>query len=395
MKYKRSVLILCCVLGILLFTSCSTPPPPQPEPPQPTTVPVVEEMTLEQARAIAEGSSCVAEGPLTGDAFYNANTGTWWLDLDIEKEGCNPACVVKVVDQSAEINWRCTGALPPKEDTVDEVVPLVPDPAAARDAALAFLRDSDVLNVPAPDADWEEADITAADLLGSTTYEYRYQDWVVVVEYPIVNPADTIYTVDINETATDLYWQGEVSASGEVIEVEMQTSADKVACWGGFIKSLPEGGQFDDYLSLGEEDGVGIEPADNTVAAQIQVVKDSTTFVHIWGTLHCPAIDYGGCYIEVTQLREDKPGPIPGSESISGWLGTIKGFADGAQHDDAFILAGDFPVVFGIESRDENLAVQLANLRDTGQLIKIWGEVSCGVPSPNGALITVNRIALQ
>jgi len=50
--------------------------------------------------------------------FCNENTGTFWIGLDIKKEGCNPACVVKLADKTAEINWRCTGLVaeePPAE----------------------------------------------------------------------------------------------------------------------------------------------------------------------------------------------------------------------------------------------------------------------------------------
>lgn len=41
----------------------------------------------------------------------NEYTGTWWIDLDIEREGCNPACVINVETRQAEINWRCTGLI--------------------------------------------------------------------------------------------------------------------------------------------------------------------------------------------------------------------------------------------------------------------------------------------
>jgi hypothetical protein len=337
-------------------------------------------------------------GALTGDAFYNDSTGTWWLNLDAVKEGCSPACVIHVADQSAEVNWRCTGALPPKEDEADgekTVVPRVPDPAAARDVALSYLRDLDEAVVPSSDVVWDEADITETGLVGSTTYEYRFEDWVVAVQYPVVNPADTIYKIDVSATATSFSWHGEVNAVGEVIEAEIPLTAEVIACWGGFIKSLPDGAQFDDYLSLGEDAGVGIQPADSIVSGQIQIVKDTQTFVHIWGKLHCPALDYGGCYVEVSKLREDKPGPFYDPDPVSGWVGTVKGFGEGAQHDDYFILSGDLLVIFGIESSDENIAEQLKNLRDTGQIIKVWGEVSCGVPSPNGALIMVTEIEVQ
>jgi hypothetical protein len=66
---------------------------------------------LAQAMAIAEGSDCIADGQLIEDsALYNPETKTWWIDLDTEKEGCAPACVVSE-SGAAEINWRCTGLI--------------------------------------------------------------------------------------------------------------------------------------------------------------------------------------------------------------------------------------------------------------------------------------------
>jgi outer membrane murein-binding lipoprotein Lpp len=70
-------------------------------------------LSYQQAVDIAEGSGCVEQGQLKETHFFNENTGTWWIDLDIEKAGCAPACVVNVSDRTAEINWRCTGLVPP------------------------------------------------------------------------------------------------------------------------------------------------------------------------------------------------------------------------------------------------------------------------------------------
>ncbi|MDD4995402.1 MAG: hypothetical protein PHW53_03005 [Patescibacteria group bacterium] len=71
-------------------------------------------LTLEQARAIAVASDCAAEGPITDNSFYNENSKTWWFDMDIEKTGCAPACVVSEETRTAEINWRCTGLIIPE-----------------------------------------------------------------------------------------------------------------------------------------------------------------------------------------------------------------------------------------------------------------------------------------
>lgn len=64
---------------------------------------------LTWAREVAMGSPCVQEGGLTDTFVYNNNTRTWWIDLNINRTGCAPACVVYEENGTAEINWRCTG----------------------------------------------------------------------------------------------------------------------------------------------------------------------------------------------------------------------------------------------------------------------------------------------
>ena len=69
-----------------------------------------ERMPLEQAVEIAENSDCRGK-LITETAMYNNNTKTWWIDLELEKPGCNPACVIRESDNTAAINWRCTGLI--------------------------------------------------------------------------------------------------------------------------------------------------------------------------------------------------------------------------------------------------------------------------------------------
>ena len=66
-------------------------------------------LSLSEAKDIAIQGQC---GDKLKDTYIcNEITGTWWIDLDIEKEGCNPACVINVETKTAEINWRCTGLI--------------------------------------------------------------------------------------------------------------------------------------------------------------------------------------------------------------------------------------------------------------------------------------------
>jgi hypothetical protein len=66
-------------------------------------------LSYDQAFAIALDSPCTAEGELLPAHVCNESTGTWWIGLNVEREGCDPACVVDANSQTAEINWRCTG----------------------------------------------------------------------------------------------------------------------------------------------------------------------------------------------------------------------------------------------------------------------------------------------
>jgi len=71
--------------------------------------PVGETMSLFEAKEIALESECGdrLKEPYLKFSICNIATGTWWIDLDIEKEGCNPACLVNVATKEASINWRC------------------------------------------------------------------------------------------------------------------------------------------------------------------------------------------------------------------------------------------------------------------------------------------------
>ena len=69
-------------------------------------------MTLDEAIRIDEASQCGKEGSMKNNHFCNEGTGTWWIDLQAAKPGCNPACVIDVAKKTAEINWRCTGLKP-------------------------------------------------------------------------------------------------------------------------------------------------------------------------------------------------------------------------------------------------------------------------------------------
>ena len=193
----------------------------------------------------------------------------------------------------------------------------------------------------------------------------------------------------------DLSLLDAMMASLKVAESESSPAAGlPVVAWGGFVKGQPADAQFDDCLAL-EPEGVGevgLSGVDNTVEAQIQALRDSGTYAHFWGTLNCPVVDCGGCELVVERLREDRPGPFFDPDAVEAWEGTIVSLPEGAQFDDYFVLAGDFPVGFGIDSVDPGIDAQLASLRDTGTQVRVWGKVEAGVPDTFGTHIVVTRL---
>jgi hypothetical protein len=277
---------------------------------------LAEQMSEEEAREIARASACGTEGGFKDTAFYNDWTGTWWIDMDVEKEGCAPACVVDVKTREAEINWRCTGALPPEESQQAED--------------------------PVPPAD----------------------------ETPL--------------------------AGMSLVEEPLASSTRDAFCWYGRVDSTPEGGQFDDYLALLPEESrraIGVEGADGAIEDQIIALRDSGTYAHFWGTLMRDVPDYGGFQLLVSRLRPEGPdGPFFDPDPVEGWTGTLISTPEDAQFDDIFVLGGSIPMHYGIDTQDPGITAQLAGLRDTGTVIRIWGKVTCPTIDVQGSQILVEQL---
>lgn len=115
---KSITLVVLMVLCTLLIPACTVKEPEKPAPTEEYCIKkdTNERMSLIEAKSIAQ--KVCGEGSGLKDTYVcNKYTGTWWIDIEIEKPGCNPACVVNVATKEAEINWRCTGALP--EDDIN------------------------------------------------------------------------------------------------------------------------------------------------------------------------------------------------------------------------------------------------------------------------------------
>ena len=266
----------------------------------------------------------------------------------------------------------------------------------ARDAALTYLSEQYGEKAPAPDLAWR-VELVTSGLVGAGKYQYVAGDWSIRIDYPVVAPHLVVYEVTIDNATAGFLWQGEVDANGQVTDLSAPPGGWRVVAWLGHVVGLPEGSEFDDYVSFMPEGAgeVGLTGADAEIESQIQLLRDRQgvgEYANFWGTLTCDVDDYGGCRLVVARLRYGQMMTDP--EPVSGWEGSLISNEPGSQFDDYFVLAGDFPVGFGISALDPAVQTELEDLRDTGAVIRLWGEVRSGVPDAFGTQISVSRFEI-
>lgn len=279
----------------------------------------------------------------------------------------------------------------------------IPSPMFGRDAVLVYLM-KQYPDVALPEGlSWVEEIVTPEGLVGSSTFQYTENRWMITVAFPIVAPDATIYQVEVINHETGFQWQGEVNALGEITEKSILLGGPSIQGWMGYVLSTPEGAQFDDYVvMLPEGSGeFGVEGADEALENKIVELRDKEEpgkYAHFWGNIRCDLIDYGGCQFLVTKVRVGTE--ITEPEPIDGFEGKIFSHEIGSQFDDYFVLEGEFPVPYGISSfiAETGFPIykdELEALRDTDQIIRVSGQLICGVPDSFGCQLQVNRIEVD
>ena len=82
-------------------------------------------------------------------------------------------------------------------------------------------------------------------------------------------------------------------------------TTEEIADWWGVIKSTEPGAQFDDYFErqdLGQVIYFGIDSMVPEVKSQIEVLRDTGTVVHLYGTLLSNVPDVNGSQIQVVRI---------------------------------------------------------------------------------------------
>jgi hypothetical protein len=106
-------------------------------------------------------------------------------------------------------------------DAQGEVFELAPDGVLAALVKVA-LYITEMFEVGFPlDANVWNAKMEDTGLIGAGKYELLIEDWKVKVDYPVVAPDATIYTIEISNESVDFEWSGEVDAEGNVTQIRV------------------------------------------------------------------------------------------------------------------------------------------------------------------------------
>ncbi len=269
-------------------------------------------LSYQAAVEIAQGSECLMEGgQLQETNLCNEDTGTWWIDLDLETPNCNPACVVDLTSRTAEINWRCMGALPP-QGTEEPATP------AGELSAVAWY--GHIVSAPAgsgfddylvvlPDGT-AEIGLTGADA------EIEAQIAALRDQEPPNNHAHFwgALTCDSNDYGGCQLVVSRLRPDGPGPFFD----PDPIAGWVGIIFSGPPGLQVDDYfVLLGDlNPWYGIWSADPAISDQLEELRDTSTIIRVWGELLAGVMDGNGAQVQVSRYEivaesEDAAPPAP------------------------------------------------------------------------------------
>jgi hypothetical protein len=167
-----------------------------------------------------------------------------------------------------------------------------------------------------------------------------------------------------------------------------------VTGWLGEVYSLATGNIYEDVLNL-EPQGtgiIGIAGAGADIDRQIKSLRDTGKQANFWGILTCGVDDFNGCQLVIERLRREGPGPFFEMDRVEGWYGTLIGSIPGTEYDNAFILAGDFPIQYGVGSSISLIEEAIKSLENTNTGVRIWGQVICGVPDAGNCHIYITDL---
>jgi len=183
----------------------------------------------------------------------------------------------------------------------------------------------------------------------------------------------------------------------EVVQEASSPAEMEVFAWYGYVHTNvdPRAG-FDSILVLPYGGVVGMVGANANLEAEIVGLRDKSEpgkYAHFWGTLTCNLPSDGVCLLTVSRLREDGPGEFFDPDPVEGWDGILVSSTFNMGLTTVLVNTEvPFPVYFGLDSTDPEISAQFEALRDSGAVVRVWGELYAGVMNTNATSIMVAGI---
>lgn len=179
-----------------------------------------------------------------------------------------------------------------------------------------------------------------------------------------------------------------------VVQETSSPAEMKVFAWYGHVHTnVDSRAGFDTILVLPYGGVVGIVGASTSIRNQIASLKDVLPGANFWGALTCNFPSDGVCLLTVSRLREDGPGEFFDPDPVEGWDGILVSNTFNMGLTTVLVNTEvPFPVYFGLDSTDPEISAQFEALRDSGAVVRVWGELSAGVMNTNATSIMVTGI---
>jgi len=183
----------------------------------------------------------------------------------------------------------------------------------------------------------------------------------------------------------------------EVVQEDSSPAEMKVYAWYGSVYTNidPRAG-FDSILVLPYGGVVGMVGANANLKAEIVGLRDKSEpgkYAHFWGTLTCNLPSDDVCLLTVSRLRKDSSREFFDPDPVEGWKGILVSNTFNMGLTTVLVNTEiPFPVCFGLDSTDPEISAQFEALRDSGTVVRIWGDLSAGVMNTNATSIMVTGI---
>jgi len=316
------------------------------------------------------GQNTTSEGTV-GSASYRFIAGDWVVNLQYPVIP-DPDYQVRVSNEVAGFVWE--GIVTSSMQVQSKEASVPGEVRSAHGRVLQYVREKAELDLPDA-AVWTAASITPKGLVGSATYQFIAESWVITIQYPMV-PRPT-FQVRVWNQSTGYDWEGSVVQTGEVLEA----GTGSVQGWEGEVIPLCRIAQFDDFFEGKDGQRYGIEGIDAFVEDKLAQAACGRFVMQIWGDLSTSASDAGGRQILVSRLEVvDRPilspvEKIPGGP-VDGWAGIIHPECRVSQFDDYF--ERDDGQRFGVESEDEEVREKMSGACCDELPVRLWGYLLLG-----------------